>query len=65
MCSFLSKFTGIPAVTIPIRLSDRGLPLSLQLMGPKHSERHLMMAAKWIESQVNFPFFQFSQDNAK
>lgn len=47
-------------MSIPIRISQQGLPLSLQLMGPKHSERHLLLAAKWIENQVNFPFFQFS-----
>lgn len=53
---------GIPAVAIPIRLSDRGLPLSLQLMGPKNSEKQLLTAAKWIENQVNFPFFQFLKE---
>lgn len=56
---FFCIFAGIPAVAIPIRLSERGLPLSLQLMGPKNSERQLLTAAKWIESHVNFPFFQF------
>lgn len=54
---------GIPAVAIPIRLSVRGLPLSLQLMGPKNSEKQLLTAAKWIENQVNFPFFQFLKVN--
>lgn len=50
-------------MAIPIRLSDRGLPLSLQLMGPKNSEKQLLTAAKWIEHQVNFPFFQFLEEN--
>lgn len=58
---FIVNRAGIPAVAIPIRLSDRGLPLSLQLMGPKYSEKYLLTAAKWIENQVNFPFFQYVQ----
>lgn len=63
LLNYYSNLIGIPAVAIPIRLSDRGLPLSLQLMGPKNSERHLLTAAKWIENQVNFPFFQYLQQN--
>lgn len=59
------QFIGIPAVAIPIRLSDKGLPLSLQLMGSKGSEKQLLTAAKWIESQVNFPFFQFLREKSK
>lgn len=61
-CFFTKIFfcnSGIPAVSIPIRLSDNGLPLSLQLMGPKLSEQLLLTVAKWIEAQVNFPHFKF------
>lgn len=52
---------GIPAVSIPIRLSRNRLPLSLQLMGAKNSEQKLLTVAKWIEHQVNFPHFQYLQ----
>ncbi|XP_055324129.1 glutamyl-tRNA(Gln) amidotransferase subunit A, mitochondrial [Sitodiplosis mosellana] len=61
-CTQAANMAGIPAVAIPIRLSDRKLPLSLQLMGPKNSEKQLLTTAKWIENQVNFPFFQFLQE---
>lgn len=57
--TFCSSNLGIPAVSIPIRLSDKGLPLSLQLMGPKLSEPLLLTVAKWIEAQANFPHFRF------
>lgn len=61
-CTQAANMAGIPALAIPIRLSDNGLPLSLQLMGPMNSERQLLTAAKWIENQVKFPFFQFQND---
>lgn len=46
--------TGIPAVSVPIRLSKKSLPLSLQLMGPHLSEGRLLNIALWIEREVNF-----------
>lgn len=62
-CTQAANMGGIPAVAIPIRLSANGLPLSLQLMGPMNAERQLLTAAKWIENQVKFPFFQFQNAN--
>lgn len=56
-CTQPANMAGIPAIAVPIRLSEKGLPLSLQLMGPKFSEEMLLTVAKWIESQVNFPHF--------
>lgn len=53
-CTQPANMAGIPALSIPIRLSAKGLPLSLQLMGPKLSETLILAIAKWIESQVNF-----------
>lgn len=47
-------FLGVPAISIPIRLSSNQMPISLQLMGPKQSEETLLTVAKWIEQQVNF-----------
>jgi Asp-tRNA(Asn)/Glu-tRNA(Gln) amidotransferase A subunit family amidase len=51
-------FSGCPAVTLPIKLSKQGLPLSLQLMGQNYREDTLLAVAKWIESAVNFPHLQ-------
>lgn len=54
-CTQPANMAGIPAVSIPIRLSQKRLPLSLQLMGPKQSEGLLLNVAKKIESIVKFP----------
>lgn len=54
-CTQPTNMAGIPAVSIPIRLSRNKLPLSLQLMGPCLSEELLLNVAKKIESIVNFP----------
>jgi aspartyl-tRNA(Asn)/glutamyl-tRNA(Gln) amidotransferase subunit A len=52
---FLYEFSGCPAVTIPIKLSKQGLPLSLQLMAQNYREDLLLAVAKWIERVVDFP----------
>ncbi|CAG4973327.1 unnamed protein product [Colias eurytheme] len=54
-CTQPANMAGIPAVSIPIRLSEQNMPLSLQLMGPCLSEELLLNVAKKIESLVNFP----------
>ncbi|XP_033231675.1 glutamyl-tRNA(Gln) amidotransferase subunit A, mitochondrial isoform X2 [Belonocnema kinseyi] len=60
-CSVQDYFTqpanmaGLPAVNVPISLSKKGLPLSLQLMSPILQERRLLSVAKWIEESVHFP----------
>lgn len=54
-CTQPANMAGIPAVSIPIRLSKNKLPLSLQLMGPNLSEELLLNVAKRIESIVKFP----------
>lgn len=58
-CTQPANMAGVPAVSIPIRLSESKLPLSLQLMGPKFSEESLLNVAKWIENKVSFPHFEF------
>lgn len=54
-CTQPANMAGIPAVSIPIKLSKNGLPLSVQLMGPNMSEELLLNVAKRIENLVNFP----------
>lgn len=53
-CTQPANMAGIPAVSIPIKLSSNNLPLSLQLMGNNFSEEKLLTVAKWIESVVQF-----------
>ncbi|XP_049880697.1 glutamyl-tRNA(Gln) amidotransferase subunit A, mitochondrial [Pectinophora gossypiella] len=54
-CTQPANMAGIPALSIPIRLSKNKLPLSLQLMGPNLSEELLLNVAKKIETIVQFP----------
>lgn len=54
-CTQPANMAGIPAVNVPIKLSRKGLPLSLQLMGPSFEEERLLTLAKWIEQRVQFP----------
>ncbi|CRK98789.1 CLUMA_CG012152, isoform A [Clunio marinus] len=53
-CTQPANMAGVPAITIPIKLSSNDLPLSLQLMGPNFSEENLFKVAKFIENSVNF-----------
>lgn len=53
-CTQPANMAGIPALTIPIKLSSNNLPLSLQLCGPNFSEETLFKVAKFIENSVNF-----------
>lgn len=53
-CTQPANMAGIPAISIPIKLSSNHLPLSLQLMGPNFSEATLFKVAKFIENSVDF-----------
>ncbi|CAH1104576.1 unnamed protein product [Psylliodes chrysocephalus] len=58
-CTQAANMAGIPAVSVPIKLSKNGLPLSVQLMGKNLSEPVLLAVAKYIENIVKFPHFQY------
>ncbi|KAG0431151.1 hypothetical protein HPB47_022036 [Ixodes persulcatus] len=54
-CTQPVNMAGLPAVSVPCRLSREGLPLSLQLVGPKFSEAAMLAAAKRLELELSFP----------
>ncbi|KFB41231.1 AGAP004057-PA-like protein [Anopheles sinensis] len=56
-CTQSANMAGIPALSIPVRLSSRRLPISLQLMGNHFSENALLSVAAWIEKEVDFVSF--------
>ena len=43
-------FTGQPAITFPMGLSDEGLPLGIQLIGRRFDDVGLFRAAAWCEA---------------
>ncbi|KAF7993601.1 hypothetical protein HCN44_010196 [Aphidius gifuensis] len=54
-CTQPANLAGIPAISIPICHSSRGMPLSLQLMTPFLHDKQLFNIAKWIENAVQYP----------
>lgn len=48
-------FVGIPAISVPIKLSSSRMPLGLQLIGKNLSEPLLLAVSKYIENAVQFP----------
>ncbi len=57
-CTQPANMAGIPAVSLPIKLSGKGLPISLQLMAPFFDDHTLLDVALSIENAVNFPYFE-------
>ncbi|PSN31796.1 hypothetical protein C0J52_21994 [Blattella germanica] len=59
------NLAGLPAISIPIKLSRKGLPLSLQIITPIYREDVLLAIARWIENVVDFPKLevQINDDN--
>lgn len=49
-----ANLAGIPGISVPAGLSKQGLPLGLQLVGPKFSEQRLLNTAKVIEAAADF-----------
>jgi len=53
-CSIWS-LCGVPAITIPVGFGPRGLPLGLQIVGPRGKDGQLLSAARWCEGLFSFP----------
>lgn len=49
-----ASLAGLPAIALPAGLDDEGLPLSLQLVGPRFSEAALFQAARACEHALAF-----------
>ncbi|MBE0612553.1 MAG: amidase [Burkholderiales bacterium] len=43
---------GLPAITLPLMQGEDGLPLGVQLVGPRGSDARLLRTARWLLAQV-------------
>ena len=48
----LASIAGLPALSLPAGLTDDGLPVGVQLVGPPHSEMRLIDLARQLDSQL-------------
>jgi aspartyl-tRNA(Asn)/glutamyl-tRNA(Gln) amidotransferase subunit A len=53
--SFPFNLTQQPAITVPIGLSQGGLPMGLQIVGPRYADASVLRAARAVEAAVTMP----------
>lgn len=53
------NMAGLPAISLPAKLSSNNLPLSLQLISPIYSDFKLLNIAKQLEKHFNFPLLVY------
>ena len=46
---------GVPAVTIPAGQGPQGLPLGLQLIGPRFADDRVLSIAQWCDEEIGWP----------
>jgi aspartyl-tRNA(Asn)/glutamyl-tRNA(Gln) amidotransferase subunit A len=49
-----SNMTGLPAISIPCGFTSEGLPIGLQLIGPRWGERRLLVLARAYEEATDW-----------
>lgn len=53
--AFLATVTGLPAISVPVGIGPRGLPVGMQLIGKPRGEAALLAAARAVELAVGGP----------
>ncbi|WP_083225623.1 amidase [Neptunicoccus sediminis] len=53
--AYLATVTGLPAISVPVGLGPRGLPVAIQLIGKPRGEAGLLAAARAVELAVGGP----------
>jgi Asp-tRNA(Asn)/Glu-tRNA(Gln) amidotransferase A subunit family amidase len=43
---------GMPALSVPLMQGAQGLPIGVQLVGPRHGDAQLMRTARWLVTQL-------------
>jgi Asp-tRNA(Asn)/Glu-tRNA(Gln) amidotransferase A subunit family amidase len=49
----LWTLAGMPAVSLPIMRGASGLPLGVQLVGPRHGDARLLRTARWLVARTS------------
>ena len=42
----------MPALTLPLMHAANGLPIGVQLVGPRHGDARLLRTARWLARRV-------------
>jgi Asp-tRNA(Asn)/Glu-tRNA(Gln) amidotransferase A subunit family amidase len=50
-----ANLAGLPACALPMGLGDDGLPVSIQVLGPRCGDARVLAAAQTIEHAIGFP----------
>ena len=52
--SFCTLWTllGVPAISLPLMKGENGLPLGVQLVGPRQGDARLLRTARWLAARV-------------
>ncbi|CAF0928513.1 unnamed protein product [Didymodactylos carnosus] len=58
------NLAGLPALSFPVKLSKKGFPISLQLIGPFMKDKQLLQLANKICSIFQFPFLDLTKDDS-
>jgi len=48
----LWTYCGMPCVTLPLLQSSDGLPIGVQLVGPRYGDARLLRTAKWLAARM-------------
>lgn len=64
-CTQPVNMAGLPAISLPCKLSQNGLPLSLQLIGQQFKEFFMLSVAKKIEQNFDFPLLILENDTTQ
>ena len=51
----LWTLTGVPAVSVPLLEGIDGMPIGVQVVGPRHDDARLLRNARWLVSQMEEP----------
>jgi Asp-tRNA(Asn)/Glu-tRNA(Gln) amidotransferase A subunit family amidase len=48
----LWTFLGVPAISLPLMQAENGLPLGVQLVGPRNGDARLLRTAQWLANRL-------------